>query len=92
MNYPPFSFMAEVLFQGDNLRNLAWKSRQFSHQVDKYGNDVEILGPALASVAKVRGMNRIQFVLKTRKRNLLKQVLRESLKIVKLRKSVLIWD
>ena len=92
MNYPPFSFMAEVLFQGDNLRNLAWKSRQFSHQVDKYGNDVEILGPALASVAKVRGMNRVQFVLKTRKRRLLKQALKEYLNMVKLRKSILIWD
>lgn len=92
MNYPPFSHTAEILFQGANMRNLAKKSRQFSHQVGKYGNDIEILGPALASVAKVRGMNRVQFVLKTRKRNLLKQVLRESLKIVKLRKSVLIWD
>jgi len=92
MNYPPFSHMAEVLFQGDNLRNLAKKSRQFSHQVGGFGSDVEILGPALASVAKVRGMNRVQFVLKTRKRSLLKQALRESLNMVKLRKSVLIWD
>lgn len=91
MNYPPFSHMAEVLFQGGNLRNLAQKSRQFSHHVGKYGNEIEILGPALASVAKVRGLNRIQLVLKSQKRSLLRQTLKESLKMIKLRKSVSIW-
>jgi len=92
MNYPPYSHMAEVLFRGENLRNLAQKSRQFSQQVRGLAEDIEILGPALAPVAKVRGRSRIQLVLKARKRGLLAQTLKESLDMVRFRPSVLMWD
>lgn len=92
MNYPPFSHMAEVLFQGENLRNLAQKSRQFSHQVKRYAKEIDIMGPALAPVAKVRGRSRIQLVMKSKKRSLLARALRESLVMAKLRKSILMWD
>ena len=92
MNYPPFSHMAEVLFQGENLRYLAQKSRQFSQQIRKFDADIEVLGPALAPVAKVRGRNRIQLVLKAKKGRYLAQALRESLRMVKFRPSVLMWD
>ncbi len=92
MNYPPFSHMAEILFQGENLRYLAEKSRQFSKHFRKFEASIEVLGPALAPVARVRGRNRIQLVLKAKKERLLVQALRKSLKIVKFRPSVLRWD
>ncbi len=92
MNYPPFSRMAEVLFQGENLRNLAQKSRQFSEQISELAADIEILGPALAPVAKVRGRSRIQLVLKTKKRGLLALAIREALKASKFRPSVLMRE
>jgi primosomal protein N' (replication factor Y) len=92
MDYPPYSHMAEVLFRGENLRNLAQKSRQFSQQVIGLAEDIEVLGPALAPVAKMRGRSRIQLVLKARKRGLLAQALRESLEMVRFRPSILMWD
>lgn len=92
MNYPPFSRMAEILFQGENLRNVARKSREFSTKVKSFEGDVEILGPALASVSKVRGINRVQVILKARTKKELDKVLRESLKTIKLRKSVWVYE
>lgn len=91
MNYPPFSHMVEILFQGENLRNVARKSREFSAQVRGFAEDIEILGPALASVSKVRGINRVQVILKARRKKKLDDVLRKSLRTVKLRKSILVY-
>jgi primosomal protein N' (replication factor Y) len=92
MNYPPFSFMAEILFQGENLRNVARKSREFSTRVKSVDGDIEILGPALASVSRVRGLNRVQVILKARRKKELDDVLRKSLRKIKLRKSVWIYE
>ncbi|MFP4082355.1 MAG: primosomal protein N' [Candidatus Aminicenantes bacterium] len=92
MNYPPFSYLAEILFQGNNLRTLAQKSREFSSRIGKYGKDIEILGPALASVARVRGMKRVQLVLKAKKRHLLQRALNEALQGIRLRKSVFLRE
>lgn len=90
MNYPPFSHMVEVLFMGENLRNLAQKSREFSTQVKSLAEDIEILGPALASVSKMRGLRRIQVILKARERKDVRRLLREYLKKIRLRKSILV--
>jgi primosomal protein N' (replication factor Y) len=84
--------MAEILFQGENLRNVARKSREFSTQVKSFDGDIEILGPALASVSRVRGLNRVQVILKARRKKELDDVLRKSLKKIKLRKSVWIHE
>jgi primosomal protein N' (replication factor Y) len=92
MNYPPFCFIAEILFQGENLRNVAGKSREFSTKVKSSEQDLEILGPALASVSRVRGINRVQVILKARRKKELDSVLRESLKTIKLRKSVWVYE
>lgn len=92
MNYPPFSRMAEILFQGENLRSVARKSREFSTKVKSFEGDVEILGPALASVSRVRGISRVQVILKARRKKELDKVLRESLKAIKLRKSVWVYE
>jgi primosomal protein N' (replication factor Y) len=92
MNYPPFCFIAEILFQGENLRNVARKSREFSTRVKSSEQDLEILGPSLASVSRVRGINRVQVILKARRKKELDSVLRESLKTIKLRKSVWIYE
>ncbi|NIM57533.1 MAG: primosomal protein N' [Candidatus Aminicenantes bacterium] len=92
MNYPPFSSMAEILFQGENLRTVARESREFSTRVKSFDGAVEILGPALASVSKVRGINRVQVILKARRKKDLDKVLREALKTIKLRKSVWVYE
>ncbi|MBC8357593.1 MAG: primosomal protein N' [Candidatus Aminicenantes bacterium] len=92
MNYPPFSHIVEVLFQGENLRSVARKSREFSEQVKNEAGDIEILGPALASVSRVRGVSRVQVVLKAKRKKTIDDVLVKVLKTVKLRKSILVYD
>ena len=92
MNYPPFSHMAEVLFLGNNLRTLAKESRAFSLQVKSQADNVEILGPALASVTRVRGKYRIQVIMKSRRKRSLDEVLKKSLKQIKGRKSIVIYE
>ena len=92
MNYPPFSHIVEIMFQGENLRTVARESREFRARIKKEGEDVEILGPALAPVARVRGRNRVQVILKARKRRKLDEILRGPLNSVKLRKSILVYD
>ncbi len=92
MNYPPFSCVAEILFQGTNLRSVARNSRQFAGALKESAEGIEILGPALASVSKVRGMNRVQVTLKARKKEELDEILRRLLKTVKARKSVLLYE
>jgi len=92
MNYPPFAHVAEILFTGENLRILARESRNFSSLVKKQKAGVEIWGPALASVARMRGRYRVQVVLKSKKKRTLRRVLKESLSAVKSRKSVFLYD
>jgi primosomal protein N' (replication factor Y) len=92
MNYPPFSIVVEIMFQGKNLRNVARRSREFSDLLKSLAKEVEILGPALASVPKVRGLYRVQLVLKAQRKDFLDEVLRKSLRTTKLRKSVFVYD
>ncbi len=92
MNYPPYAHVAEVLFSGENLRILARESRSFSVHVKENEADIEIWGPALASIARVRGRYRVQVVLKSKKKRALFGALRESLSSVKSRKAVFIYD
>ena len=92
MNYPPFSHMVEVLLHGQNLRALARESRAFSSLVKSTADDVEVLGPALASVSRMRGRSRVQMILKSKKKKSLDRVLKMSLKEIKSRKTVLIFE
>lgn len=92
MKYPPFGCVVEVLFTGDDLRTLARSSRTFFASLQGLSDQVEILGPARASVSKLRGLNRIQVVLKARKRKDIDDVLEDSLALVKTRKSVFVYE
>jgi len=92
MSYPPFSHVVEILFQGENLRSVASKSREFSARVKKCAEDIEILGPGLASVSKVRGINRVQVILKAKKKKKMDDVLGEMLRTIKLRKTILVYE
>jgi primosomal protein N' (replication factor Y) len=91
MNYPPFSFMAEVLLTGENLRTLARESRKIFSGVKDQDPTIETWGPALAPVSRIRGKFRVQVVLKSKKKRALDRALRESLESVKSRKTVLMY-
>jgi len=88
LNYPPFSSLAEVLLQGRDVRILGAKSRELRALLQKYAPGLEVLGPAFASVARVRDVSRVQFILKAPERETVDRALRESLPKVRLKKSV----
>lgn len=92
MEYPPFAHMAEVLFQELDLRTLARKARDFSSRLKSFTEDIEIMGPALAGVSRVRGKSRVQIILKSRKKKSLDFALKESLREVKSKRSIYVYE
>ena len=92
MRYPPFASMVEILFYSENLRVLAKNSRKFLSLIEGLSDQVEVLGPSFAPVSKVRGMNRVQVILKSKKKRDLDEVLCESLPQIKIRKSVYVYE
>jgi primosomal protein N' (replication factor Y) len=92
LKYPPFGCVVEIIFTGDNLRALARNSRTFFASLQGLPDHVEVLGPARASVSKLRGQNRIQVVLKAGKRKAIDDILDDSLSLIKTRKSVFVYE
>jgi primosomal protein N' (replication factor Y) len=90
MNYPPFTQMIEIMFQGENLRSLSRQTRNFSSVLKEYAKDVEILGPALAVLPRLRGKSRVQIILKSEKRQDLDLALRQTLERVKGSRKILV--
>ncbi len=88
LNYPPFSSLAELLLQGRDVRILGAKSRELRALLLKYAPGLEVLGPAFASVARVRDVSRVQFILKAPERETIDRALREALPRIRLKKSV----
>ena len=91
MNYPPFSYLAEILLTGENLRTLARESRKIFASVKDQDARIETWGPALAPVARVRGKYRVQVVLKSKKKRALDRALKKSLVRVNSRKTVFLY-
>jgi primosomal protein N' (replication factor Y) len=92
MNYPPFSYLAEILLTGENLRALARESRKIFSDVKSQDILIETWGPALAPVARIRGKYRVQVVLRSKKKRALDRALFLSLKRVESRKTVFVYD
>jgi primosomal protein N' (replication factor Y) len=92
MNYPPFSCMAEVLFQGQNLRTLAAQVRGFHDRLRSAAPDVDILGSGRAAVTRVRGLNRLHLLVRAKKKERLDAALSEALKATASVKAVWLYD
>ena len=92
MGYPPFSSMVEIVFYGKNLRVLGNNSRKFLSLVKDLSGNIEVLGPAFAPVSKVRGINRVQVILKSKRRRELNKTLRQVLPQRKIRKSIYVFE
>lgn len=90
MDYPPFSALAEVNFMGGQLRRVAAAAREFSARARDAGPAVSLFGPSLAPAVRLRGLYRVQIVLKAAGRERLHRFLRDALKGVSLKKSVVI--
>ncbi len=92
MNYPPFSCMAEVLFQGRDARALAGQVRGFGARLRAAAPDIEILGQARASIARLRGESWFQVLLRSKKKERLDAALGEVLDRTASVKAVRLFD
>jgi primosomal protein N' (replication factor Y) len=76
MAYPPFTSLANVIVRDTNLE----KAIQWSRKISEYfapfnGEGMRVLGPAAAPLAKLKREHRFQFLLKSKSRAKLTQVL-----------------
>ena len=88
LGYPPFASLAEVVLQGRDVRALGAKSRELRGLLQEFAPALEVLGPALAAVPRVRDVSRVQFVLKAADRETIDRALRASLPKIRLNKTV----
>ncbi|HYA48738.1 MAG TPA: primosomal protein N', partial [Burkholderiales bacterium] len=88
MNYPPYAVLAEVTVQGREMRRLAAEAREFRAGLREFEPELEVLGPALASVIRVRDLLRIQVILKARRRETIDRALDACLPRLRLRTAV----
>lgn len=88
MNYPPLAVLAEVTLLGREVRPLAARAREFRALLRKYEPELEAVGPAMASMARLRDFSRIQVILKARRKETIDRALDECLPRVRLKKTV----
>jgi len=84
LGYPPFSYLACLRFQGNDEGATEEMARQMGDEIramlDKWprrGREVQVLGPAKAPLAKLKGKHRRQILLKSKGTELLHYLLRE---------------
>jgi primosomal protein N' (replication factor Y) len=84
LGYPPFSYLACLRLQGNNseitanmTQRVAGGARGVLDRWPKRGREIQVLGPAEAPLAKLRGKYRWQILIKCKSAELLHYFLRE---------------
>jgi len=80
MQYPPFVALANLIFSGKVEGEVLDDARSFAKLLLAFKTDnMKILGPAIAPVARIGGLHRFQLLVKSPARKTLKTVLRQSI-------------
>ena len=84
LGYPPFSYLACLRLQGSQEKETEEAARRMGEEIrrllekwPKRGKEVQVLGPAEAPIAKLKGRYRRQILLKSKTAGLLHYLLRE---------------
>ncbi|GAC1632413.1 MAG: primosomal protein N' [Candidatus Acidiferrum sp.] len=76
MAYPPFTSLANVIVRDTSFEKAIQWSRELSHYFTPHnGETVRVLGPAAAPLARLKREHRFQFLLKSKSRAKLTQLL-----------------
>ena len=84
-SYPPFSSLGTVLTQDPQWDTCMERAGLFAAELKRamealqVGGEIRVLGPAEAMLGKLKGLYRVQIVLKAANRQLLHQVLEATL-------------
>jgi primosomal protein N' (replication factor Y) len=86
LGYPPFSHLALLLFTHENeaeaKKGALLAKEHFTRTLASTGTHVDILGPAPATLSRIKGRYRWQLVLKGPRRNSLKELIGEFLAVL----------
>ena len=84
LRYPPFSYLACLKFQGNNQKVTAALANQVGGEIrqilkrwPKRGKEIDVLGPAEAPLAKLKGKYRWHILIKSRGTEILHYYLKE---------------
>jgi primosomal protein N' (replication factor Y) len=92
LDYPPFSSLAEVILSGGNLRRLAAEARSLADRIRQAGKTIHVYGPALASVARLRELRRVQVTLRAKRAEPIIKALGQALPGIRAKKMVFLFD
>jgi len=76
----------------ESLRTLGREARKAAEKIKRSREGLEIFGPALAEIKKIRGLNRVQIIVKASSRKSLDSALSGVLDEVKVRKKIIIYE
>jgi primosomal protein N' (replication factor Y) (superfamily II helicase) len=75
MHYPPFAALANVIVRGPREEEALARSAALGRLLNPAGEGVKILGPATASLARLKNEYRYQMLIKTSSRKKLNEIL-----------------
>ena len=83
LNYPPFSHLACLTLKGDSREETEKAARQLNQAIrgtlkrwPKRGKEIQVLGPAEASIARLKGKYRWQILIKSKSASLMGHLLK----------------
>jgi primosomal protein N' (replication factor Y) len=81
MQFPPYISLANIIFSGKNGSLVLEEARQFGKYILAFKTDsMKLIGPAIAPLARLRGLSRFQMLLKSAARKPLRDTLRAALR------------
>jgi primosomal protein N' (replication factor Y) len=81
MQFPPYVSLANILFAGKQNSPTLAEAREFAKYALAFKNDsMKLVGPAVAAMARLKGLNRYQLLLKSPTRKALRDCLRSALR------------
>ena len=78
-NMPPFSRLISVIISGRNEINVEKEARRIARELSS-GNDITVLGPVPAPLARLRGKYRHRLLIKLKKNNLQHSLIKKIVK------------
>lgn len=66
LEYPPFSYLANIIIKGEEEKITIDKAEKIAHQLRLLVQDTQILGPIPAPLSKIKKQYRWQLILKNR--------------------------
>ena len=76
LEYPPFSYLANIIIKGEEEKVTIDKAEEIAHQLRSLVQDTQILGPVPAPLSKIKKQYRWQLILKSKSLDALREDLK----------------